>query len=209
MGHGARSALVTAILRALVRTHSDAASDPGRFLTELNSHLHEVIARSEQTLFVTAFFLVLDTANGRASWAVAGHPAPLRVNRHSDDSPEPLWTKSPHQPALGLISNASFRTSESSLAVGDVFLLFTDGAIEAENPEGEYFGDDRLATTFDRALQGSILTVPEKIVEEVNKFQGCTRYEDDVCLLVVEAAGNQVSSGARVKREEATVEVEP
>jgi sigma-B regulation protein RsbU (phosphoserine phosphatase) len=87
MGHGARSALVTAILRALVRNHSEAASDPGNFLTELSSHLHEVISRSYQTLFVTAFFLSLDTLNGRASRAVAGHPPPLRVRRGSLRSP--------------------------------------------------------------------------------------------------------------------------
>ena len=81
MGHGARSALVTAILRALVRNNRGQATDPGGFLGDLNRHLHEVISRSGQTLFVTAFFLVLDTGKGRASWAVAGHPAPLRVHR--------------------------------------------------------------------------------------------------------------------------------
>ncbi len=102
MGHGARSALITAILRALVRNHSAVAADPGAFLTELNRHLREVISRSGQTLFVTAFFLVLDTRNSQASWAVAGHPAPLRVRRGSGKAPQPLWTEVQHQPALGL-----------------------------------------------------------------------------------------------------------
>ncbi len=188
MGHGARSALVTAILRSLVRNHADGAKDPGEFLTEINQHLTEVISRSGQTLFVTAFFLILDTREAKASWAVAGHPSPLRVHRGSGKSPQPLWTEPPHQPALGLLANAEYRTSESALRPGDVFLLFTDGAVEAENPAGEIFGMKRLAAIFDEALDGPMAAMPAKIVCEVTSFQKRRNYDDDVCLVAVEAA---------------------
>ena len=187
MGHGARSALVTAILRALVRNQSREAGDPGAFLTDLNGHLFEVISRSGQTLFVTAFFLVLDTRGGRASWAVAGHPSPLWVRRGSGKLPEPLWKEPQHQPALGLAADIVFRTHESPLKAGDVFLLFTDGAIEAENPAGEPFGIERLATSFDEALDGPMAAMPAKIVCEVTAFQKRRNYDDDVCLVAVEA----------------------
>jgi serine phosphatase RsbU (regulator of sigma subunit) len=187
MGHGARSALITAILRALIRNLSTVASDPGAFLSELNRHLREMISRSGQTLFVTAFFLVLDTRNGRATWAVAGHPAPLRVRRGSGKEPQPLWTLPQHQPALGLIENAVFHSSESPLGAGDVFLLFTDGAVEAENPFGDPFGVERLAASFDEALDGPMAAMPAKIVCDVTAFQKRRHYADDVCLVAVEA----------------------
>ncbi|MGC4014582.1 MAG: SpoIIE family protein phosphatase [Luteolibacter sp.] len=187
MGHGARSALVTAILRALVRNSTEQARNPGAFLGELNQHLHDVIARSGQTLFVTAFFLVLDTRNGKASWAVAGHPAPLRVRRGSGKEPEPLWTEPPRQPALGLVPRVAYRTTESPLRTGDVFLLYTDGAVEAENPAGEAFGVERLAKFFDEALDGPMAAMPAKIVCEVTAFQRRAQYDDDVCLVAVEA----------------------
>lgn len=187
MGHGARSALVTAILRALVRNHTDDLKDPAQFLSEINHHLTEVISRSGQTLFVTAFFLILDTRKAKATWAVAGHPSPLRVHRGSGKSPEPLWTEPPHQPALGLIADAQYRNSESKLRPGDIFLLFTDGAVEAESPEGECFGMDRLAASFDEALDGPMAAMPAKIVCEVTSFQKRRNYDDDVCLVAVEA----------------------
>jgi serine phosphatase RsbU (regulator of sigma subunit) len=190
MGHGARSALVTAILRALVRNHTADAGDPGVFLADLNRHLHEIVTRSGQTLFVTAFFLVLDTREGRASWAVAGHPAPLRVRRGSGREPAPLWEAPHHQPALGLVPDAVFQTHESKLDAGDVFLLFTDGASEAENPAGEIFGIKRLAASFDQALDGPMAAMPAKIVCDVSAFQRRQAYEDDVCVLVVEAASS-------------------
>jgi len=194
MGHGTRSALITAILRALVRTYSTMAPDPGAFLTLLNLHLHEAISRSGQTLFVTAFFLVLDTHNGLASWAVAGHPAPLRVRRGSGEAPEPLWITPPHQPALGLIPQAVFRTSRSPLTIGDVFLLFTDGAIEAESPTSEAFGVERLATSFIEALDGPMAAIPAKIIGDVTAYQGTSHYEDDVCLVAVEAVASDSST---------------
>ncbi len=187
MGHGTRSALVTAILRALVRTYSGMAADPGAFLTLLNRDLHEAVSRSGHTLFVTAFYLVLDTRNSRASWAVAGHPAPLRARRGCRNPPELLWTAPARQPALGLIPQAVFRTSESALAAGDVFLLYTDGAVEAEAAGAESFGIERLATSLLGAIDGPMAAIPAKIVGDVAAFQGSSHYEDDVCLVAVEA----------------------
>jgi serine phosphatase RsbU (regulator of sigma subunit) len=187
MGHGARSALITAILRALVRNNTRRMDEPGEFLADLNRHLLEVVARSGQTLFVTAFFLILDTRHGRASWAVAGHPAPLRVRRGSGKPPEPLWVEPQHQPALGLIQDAAFRTNESALRPGDVFLLFTDGAVEAENPAGDNFGIGRLSASLDEALDGPMAAMPAKIVCDVTAFQRRRHYDDDVCLVAVEA----------------------
>lgn len=187
MGHGARSALITAILRALVRNRTQAIGDPGEFLSDLNRHLLEVISRSGQTLFVTAFFLILDTRHGKASWAVAGHPAPLKVRRGGGRAPEPLWIEPQHQPALGLLDQAVYRSHDSPLKAGDVFLLFTDGAVEAENPAGEIFGMDKLAASFDQALDGPMAAMPAKIVCDVTAFQRRRSYDDDVCLVAVEA----------------------
>ncbi len=186
MGHGARSALVTAILRALVRNHAAEAEDPGAFLGLLNRHLYEMIERSGQTLFVTAFFMVLDTREARATWAVAGHPAPLRARRATGNPPQLLWTGALHQPALGLLPDAVYRTSSSPLRAGDVFLLFTDGVVEAENVQGHEFGVKRLISSFDEALDGPLAAVPAKIVCEVSAFQKRQRQEDDVCVVAVE-----------------------
>lgn len=190
MGHGARSALVTAILRALVRHHSEQAADPGEFLGELNRHLHEVISRSGQTLFVTAFFMTLDTRDGVVAWSVAGHPAPLWVRRGSGRAPEPLQAEGRRQPALGLLPDVIYRTNESPLKPGEIFLLFTDGVIEAERPDGQPFGLDRLVASFDEALDGPMAAMPAKIVGQVSSFQKRAQYDDDVCIVAVEVAAN-------------------
>ncbi len=184
MGHGTRSALVTAIMRALERNLAGSAGNPGELLGELNRQLYEIVSRSGQTLFVTAFLMVLDTRTAKVQWAVAGHPAPLRVRRGA--APEPLWNGPPRQPALGLLGNAAYRTREGDLAPGDVFLLYTDGAVEAEDPDGGEFGLERLKESFAGALAGPLRELPEKIIGRVACHVGTNHYEDDVCLVAVE-----------------------
>jgi serine phosphatase RsbU (regulator of sigma subunit) len=200
MGHGARSALVTAILRALVRNHVGAAGQPGEFLGILNRELYEVIERSQQTLFVTAFFMVLDTLEGKATWAVAGHPSPLRARRGTGNAPQFLWSGARRQPALGLMDGAVYQNASSPIRAGDVFLLFTDGVVEAESPAGDEFGTQRLIRTFDEALDGPLAAMPAKIVCEVASFQKRRNHDDDVCVVVVEvsqgtAAGATAGAG--------------
>ena len=196
MGHGARSALVTAILRALVRNHVASAHDPGAFLGLLNRELFEVIERSHQTLFVTAFFLVLDTKEAKATWAVAGHPAPLRARRSTGNPPQLLWSGAQRQPALGLIPETVYQTAASPIRAGDVFLLYTDGVVEAENPSGKDFGIQRLITTLDEALDGPLAAMPAKVICEVAAFQKRRHHDDDVCVVAVEVSPGAVPDTA-------------
>jgi sigma-B regulation protein RsbU (phosphoserine phosphatase) len=193
MGHGARSALVTAILRAVVRNHVISAGNPGDFLGILNRELHDVIERSSQSLFVTAFFMVLDTREAKATWAVAGHPAPLRARRSTGNPPQSLWSGAQKQPALGLLPDMVYHTSVSPIRAGDVFLLFTDGVVEAENPAGKEFGAQRLISAFDESLDGPLAAMPAKIVCEVAAYQKRRHHDDDVCVVAVEVLPGVVS----------------
>lgn len=195
MGHGARSALVTAILRSLVRHERARMDDPGKFLAVVNRQLHEVISRSGQTLFVSAFFMVLDPARERFRWAVAGHPAPLWARRGSGRPPKPLWTEARHQPALGLVPRAHYESHEERLRPRDVFLLYTDGLVEAEDASGDMFGSERLVRAFDDALDGPLAAMPAQIVCLASAFQEREQYEDDVCVVAVEVSANRVPVG--------------
>lgn len=192
MGHGARSALVTAILHALVHNHRDLLEQPEVFLTTLNTHLYELIERSDQMLFASAFYLLLDPEAGRIRWTVAGHPAPLRARANSGGIPEPLWRRARRQPALGLVENPGYQCHDEALRAGDVFLLFTDGLTEAENPAGEIFGPDRLRGAFREALDGPLAELPAAIVHRATAFRGSDGYEDDVCVVAI---GTSVAVG--------------
>src|SRR5690606_11010829 len=76
MGHGARSALVNAILRSLLLDLSTQTTNPAELLRLVYRHFYDMVQGSRQFVLVSAFCLVLDTQNRTATYANAGHPSP-------------------------------------------------------------------------------------------------------------------------------------
>src|SRR5215470_9359870 len=144
MGHGVRAALITAMLRALIETHAAEAGDPGRLLTELNSEFTKILKQTGTLVFATVLYCVINIRERGARFARAGHPAPLHVCRTSEEIQTVASGDGSSGPAMGLVPNAQFRTSDAKLAPGDLLLFFTDGVIEAEGRGGSQFGIEGL-----------------------------------------------------------------
>ncbi len=56
-GHGIRSALVTAMVRALTEELKPLARDPGEFLRKLNFDLYSILKNTGTPMLTTAFYL--------------------------------------------------------------------------------------------------------------------------------------------------------
>ena len=133
-GHGVRSALVTAMVRALVEELKPSAANPGKFLTKLNSDLYAILKHTGTPMLTTAFYLVADWEAGNMRYANAGHPKPLHLLRRSQAEWHSLGNaEGKCQPALGLFEDAVYLTTEQKLTPGDVVMLFTDGVYEVED----------------------------------------------------------------------------
>lgn len=184
MGHGVRSALVTAMLRAMLEESKDLAPDPGRLLTQMNEHLQSILQRAHDPVFTTAFCLVADLETGEFRHASAGHPKPFVLRRESG-AVELLAGRG--GPALGVFGGANYATTVHPLSDRDVVLLFTDGIFEAEGADGVEFGHDRLAAAARERLHEPVETMLDGLLADVNAFSG-RGFEDDVCLLGVEVA---------------------
>ena len=83
MGHGVRAALITAMMRAMIETHSVEAAEPGRLLTQLNSEFTGILKQTGTLVFVTVLYCVINIRAGTARFARAGHPPPLHARRGS------------------------------------------------------------------------------------------------------------------------------
>ena len=124
MGHGVRAALITAMLRALIETHAAEAADPGRFLTELNNEFTRIMKQTGTLVFATVLYCVINIRERDARFARAGHPAPLRVRRTAGEVQTVASGEGSAGPAMGLIPNAQFKTTEAKLARGRFPALF-------------------------------------------------------------------------------------
>lgn len=204
MGHGTRSALVTAILRTLLHGLASSAQDPGLFLSLLNHHFHDTMKQTDQLIFVSVCYVVFDTEAQTLRCASAGHPSPLLANRHSGRI-ESLFTSLHDNPALGLFPESRYDVFTRSLKERDVLMLFTDGVLEAMNSRGEDFGRERLEQVVRDGLSHDLAGLTQGILASVMDFTEHQPPTDDICLVAVEAVPNPLhTSSSRQKFAAAT-----
>lgn len=185
MGHGTRSALVTAMLRTLHQDASADAGDPARYLAGLNDRFFNALRLTNEMVFASAVYLVADTEKCVVRCATAGHPSPLVGNRRTR-TVSPLLPRVKQNPALGLFPVVQYETFSRPLVDEDVFLFFTDGVTDALNDQDEEFGTERLSTGLRASLSADAPTITRSLVDTLDEFCGDTAPLDDVCLLVME-----------------------
>lgn len=188
MGHGVRAALITALLRGLLREHAALAGDPGRFFTELNTRLKTLLGRAGDLVFVTAVYFTVDSATGEVQLVNAGHPAPLLLRRSAGVVERCLGAAGPG-PALGLIPESTYETTRHQLTAGDTLLLLTDGVFEVEGPAGEEFGQERLRAAAASRLTQATSELLDGLLTDVQAFRAADAtgaLSDDVCLVTVD-----------------------
>ena len=184
MGHGVRAALIVAMLRGLLEKQRSHSATPGDFLSGLNEGLAAILERAETTMFATAFFGMIDLAAETLSFACAGHPGPIV------DGPDGVGQigVERHQkgPGLGLIHGVTYPTTTIPLSEIRRLVLFTDGILEAENPQGEPFFEKRLMEIVGRNTSEPVEQLLDNILSSVLAFSQHQHFDDDVCLLAIE-----------------------
>jgi sigma-B regulation protein RsbU (phosphoserine phosphatase) len=188
-GHGVQSALVTAMIRALVEELKLVATNPGQFMTKLNSDLYTILKHRGSPLLTTAFYLVADWRTGVMRYANAGHPKPLHVRR-SENRVEALANASRKgQPALGLFPEAFYQSSEMRLEPKDMLMLFTDGLYEVQRPDGELYSQTQLIAGVEKRINLPAAMLFDELLEEIRGFAAGNGFTDDVCLVGMETVG--------------------
>lgn len=185
MGHGIRSALVTAMLRALLEELGPLSASPAELLTELNRELVKILGQEgvQDVVYATALYMVAHAGEHRVSFATAGHPCPIHIRRRSGRAD--LLRHPEAGTLLGLFDNLKFHSAEWRVEPEDSILLFTDGIYEVENPSGEDFGLQRMLAAIESA-QTPTAELLDRIVTEALAFSASQRFTDDVCLLAVD-----------------------
>jgi sigma-B regulation protein RsbU (phosphoserine phosphatase) len=141
-------------------------------------------------VFVTVLYCVVDVRVGNARFARAGHPSPLHVRRTSGEGQSIVIAGDSAGPAIGIIPNAQFKTTEVKLAPGDFLLFFTDGIIEVEAKNGSQFGIEGLRESVRSNFDKPTESLLDAIVSDVYKFGDSPVLTDDACLVAAELSGN-------------------
>lgn len=197
MGHGVRSALVTAMLRALVEEIGASKSDPGEFLTELNRELTAILSQTGDMMFATAFYVIVDRSNATARYSRAGHPCPV-ILRRALKTTEIMECRRPLSgPGLCVFESARYGTAEIPLTDDDVIPMFTDGLIEAAEPDSEPFGVEGLREVMQRHADRDVQDLVGEIHDTAEKFVHGALFEDDLCLVAINFLIPQVGANTQ------------
>jgi serine phosphatase RsbU (regulator of sigma subunit) len=174
------------MMRAMIETHALEAPEPDRLLTQLNSEFTGILKQTGTLVFVTVLYCVIDVKVGNARFARAGHPPPLHAHRSSGEVQSVIIGGDSAGPAIGIIPNAQFKTTEAKLEAGDFLLFFTDGIIEAEASDGSQFGIEGLRESVRSNLDQPTESLLDAVVSDVYKFGDSAVLTDDACLVAAE-----------------------
>ena len=175
-GKGVPAALVMSTTCGMLRAVTQASNySPGEVLGRVNEAL---FARIPANMFVTCFYGVLDLESGSFAYANAGHDLPYV--RRGGDADELRARGMP----LGLMPGMGYEEKEINLGAGDRALFYSDGLVEAHNPEGEMFGFPRLQALVAEHAEGDALV--DFLMEELYSFTGERwEQEDDITLVTL------------------------
>lgn len=193
MGHGTRSALITAIIRTLIDDLEPQGRNARHFLTEMNRLFCGLLKSVPNPLFASAFYFVADTTARVATYSSAGHPAPFHVRR-SVGRVLRMEVPMPRGAALGMIPDEKYTGGYCRLIDGDLFLFFTDGVYEANNTHGEEFGIARMEEVLRKLMYKTAQEIVDGLMDAIANFVSYEPIMDDICIVAVEVT----TKGARI-----------
>lgn len=175
-GKGTSAALLTAVVQGLLAGESESLESPAQVCSRMNRSL---CRRSLASKFVTVFYGLLG-ADGTLRYCNAGHNAPFLVTATGMRRLEAGGTP------IGLFDSSQYETGEVGVQSGDVLVVFSDGVTEAVNPEGDEFGDERLAQCLDGVRGVAPSATLEAVQRAVSVFVGAEPARDDMTVMVLQ-----------------------
>jgi sigma-B regulation protein RsbU (phosphoserine phosphatase) len=178
VGKGIPGALLMANLQADVRSQCAIASqDLPQFLKSVNQSFFE---STDDGRYATLFFGDYQDSARRLRFANCGHNPPLLV--HPNGMTERLTATAT---VLGLFEEWESSLGDVQIASGDVLVIYTDGVTEADNAEGEEFGESRLLEIVRHHLTVPVPLILDAILRGALEFSGGEgKMRDDLTLVV-------------------------
>jgi serine phosphatase RsbU (regulator of sigma subunit) len=180
---GMGAALFMALSSTLIRTY--AKQYPTLPALSISTVNERILSDSRSGMFVTAFYAVLEPFSGRMRYVNAGHNPPILVSHQKSKATD--WLPSTGM-ALGVMGDLIWKQKVARLLPGDLMVMYTDGVTDAQNPRGEFYGEQRLLSVVRRCGCSAQETL-DAIMGDLDNFTGGYPQGDDITLLVIRRDG--------------------
>ncbi len=172
-GKGVPASLFMAQATRLFRTLATQHMMPAEIVTRMNAALTE---DNEQGMFVTMFIGLVNLTTGRLDFCNAGHNPPLLGSN-------PMFLEMIPNAPIGLWPGLEFEGESIESIKGKPLLIYTDGLTEAENPEQQQFGEERLLSILQHQHFESARQVIEYLKKEVERHRNGAEPNDDLTIM--------------------------
>jgi phosphoserine phosphatase RsbU/P len=188
-GKGAPAAIYAALVSGILRSHAPIEPSPAEMLSAVNLSLAE---RRIEAQFVSIIYAVWDDAHRTLTVSNSGLPRPIYM--HGDKTEVIEATGLP----LGLFDEAEYDELEFRMKAGDLFVLFSDGILDARNRKGELFGRGRTERIVSESAGKSAAHVVDAIFKAVAEHSAGVETFDDQTVVAIRVHG--ASHGAAKKK---------
>jgi serine phosphatase RsbU (regulator of sigma subunit) len=179
-GHGLPAALLVRDVVTGLRMGIEKELKIATVFAKLNRVIHRSNLSSR---FVSVFYGELE-ADGNLIYVNAGHPPPLLFFRDPNRGTGELELKIGGT-VIGPLPEVEFRRGFARVLPGEVLLLCTDGILERRDPQGEFFGVDRVRALVRTHQEASAHDILERLYETAMAFGNGRPWEDDATAVIV------------------------
>ena len=179
-GHGVSSALVMALSSALFDKVATTHTSPSEVMNKANNDIQKFIENSHIS-HLTAFYGSINLTTKELSYSCGGHPAAILLRK--DKTVKELTTNGVF---LGIYKDEQYEEAKIQLQEGDRLFVFTDGILEASNPEGDYFGTERFVKIVTENQSSPIDRVLDIVFNAVKTFSPNQENKDDQTMIIID-----------------------
>ncbi len=180
-GKGIPGALIMSLVRSTIRAEARHNLSPRDVLMNANARTYQ---DTKENVFVTITYGILDSVERKFRFVRAGHEPLIKFRA---DSPNAQLI-SPDGIAMGMVENDLFSMTEEAvvdLDPGDLVLLYTDGVVEAMDPEEEEYGQKRFFDFLSINRSEPPKEIIEKSLEDIKEFTRGHAQHDDITMIAI------------------------
>lgn len=179
-GKSMPAALLVSALHAVFQLLFAEGRELGEIATELNRHIHNWSAENK---FVTLVMISIDQEQETIQYVNAGHnPAYLVFPPGSGSRIDQIKS---HGLPIGILPGTRYMTQTRPFPAGSCAVLYSDGITEAENVDGEEFGNERLEALLEQHIGCEAATIRTQIADAVDAFVDEAPQKDDETIVIV------------------------
>lgn len=185
-GKGVEAASMSAMAKTALSAYAWEGMSPVSMVRALNRMLSSF---SRVETFVTVFVAKIDLRAKIATYCSAGHPPTMLVRPGREV--ELLTIQSG---VVGAFDTMRYEGGSFTFQTGDILFMYTDGAIEARDAAGAFFGEQRLRDLVLQASAHGVDGLCETVLDALDTFTE-SALDDDVALVALELDEPEASSG--------------